>query len=814
MSILNQENLEDRARDLDGLGLNGIEFVIVTLEDGPPPKAILEVHFYNYKELDNIRGESPSNFPHIFPITGGARIIGGDNPGQIKVTDIEGSLSENFLKLTVSPIGDYSVYVLSVNYTNIDPHPFFSKVDFKFRPGCFNIDCKPELNVIVPDTEPIIDYLAKDFDSFKHAMITFMMQKVPGWISTSEADLDQTLLELFSAGADELSDYQDRVMNEAYLLTAKNRISLAKISKLTNYFIYQGNQAHTFIAINVNQEIEINKTFEAWTDGVFDKDTGTFTKGRSSIIFSSNDYTNPKFKRPKFYPSLNNIKLYTWSDSLVGLKTGTRTADLAIRASNGGTMPIVEVKEFEERINKGDVPYLLIQAGNLADSIERQAFKLKDKRQLVHLKKALAIYDPATTETLLRVWWRESLNFDICPESLTLFHGNIFQVYQGQVTESVFREYRTDLKPEELYYERITFGNETVSRGAICKISEPILYQETKEGGEIPPVSTLRIRVRVNVGSLVQEQEWLETPDLVHSTGLDNHYVVETDEDGMSSIRFGNGINGKELPFNADVLCSYMKGSGPDGNIGGDTLTYFNNQVDFPNIDKNNCWNPFDVNNGKKMEPASDIVRRVPEAFKSRQRRAVTLQDYVDRAEEISGVSKASAEYQWTGSWRTVRISVDPEGGFDLDQRLIGEISKQLMAVKLLGEDFEVRRAHYIPLEIEVTYCVDEDYWVEDLQYVVEQEFSIGYTPDGRPGFFNPDMWTFGQGIYRSQIIGRLESITGVNHVIELKMKKRYEPAIAQDFINIAMNEILQVVNDHDYPERGSIHFIAKGGRR
>ena len=36
-----------------------------------------------------------------------------------------------------------------------------------------------------------------------------MMDRIPGWEPTSEADLDQVLIDLFSAAGDELSDYQD-----------------------------------------------------------------------------------------------------------------------------------------------------------------------------------------------------------------------------------------------------------------------------------------------------------------------------------------------------------------------------------------------------------------------------------------------------------------------------------------------------------------------------------------------------------------------------------------------------------------------------
>ena len=79
----------------------------------------------------------------------------------------------------------------------------FSGIEFKFRPGCFN-NCPPEWDRPPrPTPEPAINYLAKDYDSFRHTLISWMSGRVPGWEPTSEADLDQTILELFSAAADE-----------------------------------------------------------------------------------------------------------------------------------------------------------------------------------------------------------------------------------------------------------------------------------------------------------------------------------------------------------------------------------------------------------------------------------------------------------------------------------------------------------------------------------------------------------------------------------------------------------------------------------
>ena len=60
------------------------------------------------------------------------------------------------------------------------------------------------------------------------------------------------------------------------------------------------------------------------------------------------------------------------------------------------------------------------------------------------------------------------------------------------------------------------------------------------------------------------------------------------------------------------------------------------------------------------------ILAQRAQAYRARQLRAVTTQDYVNRAQEVAGVSRAAATYLWTGSWRTVRLVIDPVGTTEL----------------------------------------------------------------------------------------------------------------------------------------------------
>lgn len=869
-----KEALEERARQLLTATTlaNGISHVFVSLAAGV---ATLEVEFYNREYLQKIVNKydaDHSTASDIFPISGGHRVVAGPGTGQVQVRtiskspdfDAANSTQPTTLVLTVTPIGDYSTYTLGVDTGQFPTNavimdPVFDEIDFKFRPGCFNTNCAPDWNPAPrPPGEPVIDYLAKDYDSFRHTMIAALMQRVPDWEPSSEADLDEVLLDLFSAAADELSDYQDRVMNEAYLASARKRVSLARHARLMDYHIHQGNQASTWLALEVAlsqpSEPQVGATRQYFLAENYKVWSGTPTEDASSIVFLTG-------AAQRVHQLVNRMGLYTWSDAIPSLAAGDTTADLTLflddvtPATDKASALVVEAL-----IRTGVITQLVIQEHlnpatgtiNGVNPRHRQLLKL-----LSGPDGAVAIFDPspvppANPGWFVRVSWeqKDALTSNYCftvdcPDTgkvsnASLFHGNLVEVRQGVLQEGiVFKDPGTILTPpKEFHYERVgrwDLRDDALGKwGAICALPDhPLAYRKTEQGeptGDVPPLSTLAVKVKEPGGG---EDFWDEVPSFIHSDDGDetgDHFVVETDEDRLSYIRFGNGRNGKELPDNAEVHCTYQVADGPAGNVGVDTLIHFDpGAAPFQKLEAGvltstaptpshkiiRCWNPFDVTNGRAPEPAATIIRRAPEAYRRHQLRAITLQDYVDWAEKVPGVSGAAARYAWTGSWRTVQITIDPAGTTELAPEVRAEIARHLNAVRLIGEDLEIRPPRFVPLEIHVSLCASLDYWPEDLKSILEQEFSDGWTPDGRRGFFNPDLWAFGQQLKASQIAGRILSVEGVEHIIAVTMRRWNGPGTVSDEItNIAFNEIVQVANDPDHQELGFIDFVVQGGRR
>jgi|CZKX01.1.fsa_nt_gi hypothetical protein len=792
--IVSQGARQARARDLAAKSLNGIDFVLVTLlPTAGPTEAHLEAHFFDDANLAALTATAiahPDQIWSILPIAGGERILAGPLAGQVHVTGVSHP-SSGVLALVVQPIGDYSVYTLTVQQNGFDP--ILSDIDFRFRPGCFSSDCAPRSVNLPAPAEPQIDYLAKDYASFQHTLISAMTQRVPNWQAVSEADFDQVLIDLFSAAADELSDYQDRVMNEAYLAYARKRISLRRHASLMDYFIHEGNQATTTLAIDT-------------------QDTGTYIPPVPCRAWSGPD---PKLPNAAVFVSnagqtihgvLSRISMYTWSDVIPALAAGATTADLSF--ASAATANLVA-----GWIHTGVLNRLLIEEW-LNPSTGLPADRDPQKRQILHLtNQATVIQDPLTLAWIVRVRWEDQdglkTNYCFvvqCPSGtvrdVTMFHGNLVDMVQGLPQKAVYYAPGTPLPDSASFYY------ETIASGAtICKLPNlPVLWQKTAPGGYDVPRSTVQARVTPSVTS----PNWIEQHDLIHSTASDPDYVVETDEQQRSLVRFGDGTNGELLPENAVVQCTWLSGFGPDGNVGADCLTHFDSPAPAAI-----CWNPFDITDGLAPEQPATIIRRVPEAYQFRQQRAVTLGDYVACAEAVAGVHAAFASYAWTGSWRTVRVCVEPEGNFILSEDLRRAVEQRLEALHLIGEDLEVRAPQYVPLKISVRLCISPGYWIEEVSPLVIQAFSDGYTSAGKPAFFNPSRWTFGQPLYASEIEGVLQDIEGVEHVISIQMSQWWHPWIqSSEVMAVDPNQIIEVRSDPSEIEFGWIDFDFQGGRK
>jgi predicted phage baseplate assembly protein len=312
--------------------------------------------------------------------------------------------------------------------------------------------------------------------------------------------------------------------------------------------------------------------------------------------------------------------------------------------------------------------------------------------------------------------------------------------------------------------------------------------------------------------------EWIAQRDLLESQRDDYHFVVEMDSDGFAHLRFGDGELGRMPAVGTKFHATYRVGNGPLGNVGAEAISH----IVFRNTLLSGVTlrprNPFAASGGTAPEPLAEVKLFAPHAFRSSKnlQRAITADDYARLAERNPKVQRAAAALRWTGSWYEVLVAIDPFGSEEADQALLDEVTAYLERFRRMGHDLKVVSAHYVPLDIAMTICVQPHFLRGHVKAALLDAFSNRVLPNGRLGFFHPDNLTFGQGIALSKLIATAQAIPGVQSVEVTRLERRFagpNGEMEQEFLSIGPMEIAQLDNDRNFPEHGKIEFKMVGGR-
>ena len=179
--------------------------------------------------------------------------------GRIRDPQVTGvTWTGDVLSVDVAAPGDFSIYTLrlvanaGVGAPPAGIDPALAQIDFRFKVDCpSDFDCKPPTTACPSlRVAPVIDYLARDYTSFRRLMLDRLAALMPNWRERNPADLWVTLAEAVAFRGDELSYYQDAVATEAYLGTARQRVSVRRHTRLLDYAFHDGCNARVWIAFD------------------------------------------------------------------------------------------------------------------------------------------------------------------------------------------------------------------------------------------------------------------------------------------------------------------------------------------------------------------------------------------------------------------------------------------------------------------------------------------------------------------------------------------------------------------------------------
>ncbi|HJP92685.1 MAG TPA: putative baseplate assembly protein [Pyrinomonadaceae bacterium] len=862
MTISNVQCLDERRRQLvrnqaDG-GLNGIDYVEIVENTG---QRLLCVHFF---------GELPSL------VRANVRIEGGSRIRDIKVLDVEPHGSDDpehhdCLRIEVDRAGDFSCYKVCLyevddeGLTTNEPlkgfDPRYMCAEFSFKGECpSDLDCQNEsicLPVVTP--APEINYLAKDYASFRQLIFDRLSMVTPDWQERHVPDIGVALVEVLAYTGDYLSYYQDAVATEAYLNTARQRISVRRHARLVDYFIHEGCNARAWIAIEFKADNNLNDPNLTYRDIYF-------TAGpddADAIVFE------PLVQDPgapiQLFPAHNEIHFYTWGNEECCLPKGATSATLL-----DGWI-VAQPQEAEPgrklQLKKGDV---LIFEEVIGPKTGSPNDADHTRRHVVRLTKVTPVEDPLIKDgseeklpiPLVEIEWalEDALPFHLClsarlpvPEcrlitGVSVARGNVILVDHGRTIGSP--EYLGQVEQESIHGEcscETSVMDLTTRPKQFRPVLErgPLTFSEQLDWtapasvtvkqdprNALPQIKSLiglpakcftvpgqsKPEVLPGVDPDDKRWRWTSRRDLFSSEGLDRDFVVEIDNDGRAHLRFGDDELGRQPEACTIFHALYRVGNGPSGNVGADVITTIGWRNRTASDLSLTVRNPLPAAGGTAPESMNEARLFAPKAFLKQLERAITADDYARLAERYPArkVQRAGGSLRWTGSWYAAEVSIDPLGSESADLELFKRIKGYLYRYRRMGHDLEVELARYVPLKIEMQICVKPHYLRGHVEAALLDIFSGKVLTDGRLGFFHPDNLTFGEGIYLSKLVAAAQAVTGVESARVTKLERLGEGdrgELDEGILKLGPLEVPQLDNDPNFPERGTLKVTMRGGR-
>jgi predicted phage baseplate assembly protein len=304
---------------------------------------------------------------------------------------------------------------------------------------------------------------------------------------------------------------------------------------------------------------------------------------------------------------------------------------------------------------------------------------------------------------------------------------------------------------------------------------------------------------------------WQPKKDLLDSEPDATEFVVEIETDGTAFLRFGDDRLGVRPEPMTTFTATYRVGNGVSGNVGAESLVHI--VTDLTEVVE--IRNPLPAHGGIEPESMEDVRQRAPSAFRT-QERAVTPEDYAEVTERHPSVQRAAATFRWTGSWHTVFLTVDRQGGSAVDDVFEQDMRSHVERYRMAGYDLEIDGPRFVSLEIDMHVCVKPDYFRSDVKAALLKVFSNGILPDGRKSVFHPDNFTFGQPVYVSPLYAAAQAVSGVASVLITVFQRQGKPdpkPLAVGMLPMGRLEIARLDNDPNFVERGVFRLTIGGGK-
>ncbi|MDT8999149.1 hypothetical protein RQP53_07700 [Paucibacter sp. APW11] len=818
--------------------LSGIDFIQVTALTAPPRVAL--TLFFQHDALPAAVSAAldglATQLDHI-------RVIGEGQADPATVTVLDYQLpppapidGREVRRVTVAWPGGRGWYRLFLDSPVIDP--YFNGTRFSFHAACDSeLDCAPLPHGCVDesDVDFPVDYRARDFWSFRQALIDFAAQRYPDWQDRLEADTGMMVLELLAALGDEFAYAQDRLVREASLATATQRRSLRHLARLVDYRVDNGSGAFAWIDVQASADSSL--------------DAGTVISDALQQVFfelGQGLRDTPLGAAPKAYAikiARNTLQPYLWDESDTCLAAGSTTLTL----QGAHAADLLPDPNFDPHGH-----WALLRTRPPTPD-------LPERRLAVRIIARHDAVDPLTGAAITQISWETPTPWELDLQTLVV-RANLLPATSGRTQSTRFRigEPSGPADPEPdlpRAIERLgcasTLGypvpGSDEDDAARVKYLFPLPGSDTTPLAWLPVIATdgsTRMQPEVDlVGDADGRWAWLDA--LIGETTALPTEAAYTLEDGIykrvvgferlgrltelvdyasgagSTLRFGDGEFGRRPPEHAKFTLRWRLGNGSRMNVAPDTLTHFPAGVPAGVDASAGISNPLAAAGGADPEDAEQIRINAPQDFRTRSYRAVQAEDYAQMAERLPWVQKAGAAARWTGSWSTVFVTPDPRDAFGLSAGHRLDLERTLDRVRQAAREVKVRDPRYADIDLEIRLCVAPNAYRGEVKAATLAAL-FGPPPGQAPaagtapgGFFDPDHFSFGTPLSRAALIAALQGVPGVKAVEGMRVRRRgwFDWRDFTEYaLKVGVDELVRVANDRNLSERGAVRLLMEGG--
>ncbi|MBK7077028.1 MAG: hypothetical protein IPH44_32535 [Myxococcales bacterium] len=802
-------------------------------------------------------------------------ITGEDEPtipvtAVVAVPNVDG---REVLRVTVARPGGFGRYWLELVSPQVDL--YYRRIEIDWKATCpRDVDCAPAPHLCPPpDPDDVtIDPTARDFHSLRQALLEFAHLRHPTWKDRLEADVGVMMVEVLAAMGDELAFYQDRVARETQFGSASQRRSVRRHVRLVDYGLHDGLGARGWIAVTAADTLdeapvgwrEVPPGMPVWAcgDGVaigFEVGTLAGALGLTAPAVPNPDVPDPPYR---VHDKRNKLPAHVWDGDAPDPHADHRPIP-------GACLPVGATAVFVA----GDRSRLFAPGERIFLVTEPPPTErdIPERRLLVTLRAVEVLDDPlgavlGTGAAVTRLTWHEPTPFELDLAWLFVL-GNAVPVTAGVTRRTTF-SLGGNLTGYPQAIERVgaagsvAFLHTLPARGPGPASVVPtdaiwphVEDQELVRLGPAPRAAAPEVAVHEvsGPGATALGSAWEARPTLIgtnSSTPHDRHFTLDdgTWDRAISSqrtggevvhhdyltgtgvtVRFGDGefgqvpargnpAAGQERYFRA----TYRLGNGARGNLPGGALrfadpaagaawTAFDPSLGFVV----GVTNPLPTIGGVDAETIAQAKRDAPDEFRAVTYRAVRPEDFDEAATRLAWVQQAGTQFRWTGSWSTAFTTADPRRDSELPADRRRALAQHLDRFRMTGRELHVREPRYADLDLVITVCVEPSaYPGQVVVAVVRALLGVGGV---RPvaGFFDPDRFTFGTALDRSELEAWIQRVPGVRAVKRVDLARRgwfASRPFVEPYYQPGADEVIRVLGDPRHPDRGTVRIEPEGG--